>query len=375
MGAYQVEESKAPYGAKIKVIGVGGGGSNMINHLISSYQPTNIDLIVANTDLQALEHSLAHTKIQLGEKTTRGLGAGMKPERGREAAQESYDELKSVLEDADIVFIASGLGGGTGTGASPVVAQAAKEMGALTVAVVTMPFKMEGNKRFKLAEMGLGELRKETDSIVVIPNEKLLGIINKSQGLKDSFKQVDDVLARAVSGMCTVILDAGNGDINIDFADVRTVMEHRGMALLGVGSAIGEGAAQEATKAAIQSELLSNISINGAKGVIIHFKTHPDCPLSDIEEAVSMIESCAFEDADIIFGTSTSESMLDNKVEVTIIATGFNAPEERTQNNANYEGESRVDNYIRNKSLAQRKVSGLDYATLDIPPYQRNRQD
>lgn len=378
---YQVEEEKKPYGAKIKVIGVGGGGGNMINHLINQYEPNNVNLIVANTDLQALERSQAHTRIQLGDSTTRGLGAGMKPEVGREAAIESMAELKSALDSSDIVFIASGLGGGTGTGASPIVAQAAKEVGALTVAVVTMPFKMEGSKRCKLAEAGLMELRKETDSIVVIPNEKLLSIIDKKAGIKESFKEVDDVLARAVSGMCTVILDAGNGDINIDFADVKTVMEHRGMALLGVGSATGEGSAQEATKNAIQSPLLNNVSIEGAMGIIVHFKTHPDCPLTDINEAVHMLEESADDNADIIFGTTTSEDMADNKVEVTIIATGFKNKEEENrekeiEKNNSINEDDAVERFLRNKN-PQRKVSGLDYNydNLDIHPYQRYKMD
>lgn len=378
MNAYEVEEARSAYGAKIKVIGVGGGGGNMLNHMIAEYAPTNIDLIVANTDLQALDRSLAHTKIQIGEKKTKGLGAGMKPETGREAAQESYEELKSVLEDSDIVFIATGLGGGTGTGASPVVAQAAKEMGAITVAVVTMPFNFEGNKRRKLADLGLSELRKESDSIVVIPNEKLLDIIDRKAGIKESFKMVDNVLSRAVNGMCTVILDSGKSDINIDFADVKTVMEHRGMALMGMGVATGDESAQEATKNAIQSPLLNNISIDGALGIIIHFKMHPDCPLSDIDEALTMVRTAADEDADIIFGTTTDENMTDNKVEVTIIATGFKNPDEAREpapapvNNA--KTNDPLEDWMNN--IKQLKVSGLDdYADPDKHPYEKMRLD
>ncbi|BCX79580.1 cell division protein FtsZ [Campylobacter sp. 19-13652] len=378
MNAYEVEEARSAYGAKIKVIGVGGGGGNMLNHMIAEYAPTNIDLIVANTDLQALDRSLAHTKIQIGEKKTKGLGAGMKPETGREAAQESYEELKSVLEDSDIVFIATGLGGGTGTGASPVVAQAAKEMGAITVAVVTMPFNFEGNKRRKLADLGLSELRKESDSIVVIPNEKLLDIIDRKAGIKESFKMVDNVLSRAVNGMCTVILDSGKSDINIDFADVKTVMEHRGMALMGMGVATGDESAQEATKNAIQSPLLNNISIDGALGIIIHFKMHPDCPLSDIDEALTMVRTAADEDADIIFGTTTDENMTDNKVEVTIIATGFKTPDDAKEpapapiNNA--KTNDPLGDWMNN--IKQLKVSGLDdYADPDKHPYEKMRLD
>ena len=210
MSGFMVEEKRSAYGAKIKVVGVGGGGGNMINHMIrENGGNVDIDLIVANTDIKALENSLAYTKIQLGEKRTKGLGAGMMPEVGREAAQESYEEIKSALEYSDIVFIASGLGGGTGTGAAPILAQAAKEVGALTVAVVTTPFPFEGKKRKKLADIGLEELRKESDSIIVIPNDRLLTLIDKKAGTKDSFKIVDDVLTRAVSGMSTIVLGSG----------------------------------------------------------------------------------------------------------------------------------------------------------------------
>lgn len=382
MSSAYVEEVISPYGAKIKVIGVGGGGGNMINHFINNYDRDDINLIVANTDRQALNHSLAHNKIQIGEKRTRGLGAGMKPEVGREAAQESYEELKTVLEDADIVFIAAGLGGGTGTGAAPIVAQAAKEVRAITVAVVSMPFNFEATKRYRLAELGLAELRKECDSIVVVPNEKLLDVTEKKAGIRDSFKMVDDVLARAVNGMCTVILDSGKNDINIDFADVRTVMEHRGMALMGTGVATGDGSAQEATKSAIQSPLLNNVSIDGALGIIIHFKMHPDCPLSDIDEALSRVRDAADPEVDLIFGTSTDENMQDNRVEVTIIATGFKDAEEKKESAQPTsqpldKGEvDYLDDFIKTQTML--RASGgenFDYAELDKHPHLRNKMD
>lgn len=382
MSSAYVEEVISPYGAKIKVIGVGGGGGNMINHFINNYDRDDINLIVANTDRQALNHSLAHNKIQIGEKRTRGLGAGMKPEVGREAAQESYEELKTVLEDADIVFIAAGLGGGTGTGAAPIVAQAAKEVRAITVAVVSMPFNFEATKRYRLAELGLAELRKECDSIVVVPNEKLLDVTEKKAGIRDSFKMVDDVLARAVNGMCTVILDSGKNDINIDFADVRTVMEHRGMALMGTGVATGDGSAQEATKSAIQSPLLNNVSIDGALGIIIHFKMHPDCPLSDIDEALSRVRDAADPEVDLIFGTSTDENMQDNRVEVTIIATGFKDAEEKKEpaqptSQPLDKGEvDYLDDFLKTTTML--RASGgenFDYAELDKHPHLRNKMD
>jgi len=322
MSGFSIEEAKNVYGAKIKVIGVGGGGGNMVNHMIAQ-GVTGIDLIVANTDAQALDHSKASTKLQLGEKKTKGLGAGMQPEVGKESALESYEEIKSSLEGADIVYVASGLGGGTGTGAAPIIAQAAKEIGALTVSVVTKPFMFEGRKRMKLAIAGLNELKKESDSIVVIPNDKLLSIVDRGLGIKDSFKIVDDVLSRAVSGMSQVVLSSGNSDINVDFADVKTVMSHRGMALMGVGESSGEGAASEAVKSAIESPLLDNMSINGALGVLIHFHIPSACPLSDISEAMGVVYDSADEDADVIFGTTTDDTMADDSVKVTIVATGF----------------------------------------------------
>jgi cell division protein FtsZ len=309
-------------GAKIKAIGVGGGGGNMINHMINEGIHT-IDLIVANTDSQALDSSLAPFKMQLGINATRGLGAGMIPDKGREAALESFEDIKDVLEGADIVFISAGLGGGTGTGAAPIIAQAAKEVGALTVAIVTSPFKFEGRKRTKLAKEGLEELKRESDSIIVVPNEKLLSIVEKNLGIKESFRMVDDILAQAVGGISKVILSHGDNDINLDFADVKTVMSHRGLALMGAGYAVGANAAYDAAKAAIESPLLDNISIDGAMGVLVHFDIHPDYPIMEIGEAMNIIEESADEDASVIFGTTTNENMDIDEVKITIVATGF----------------------------------------------------
>ncbi len=327
-------ESTAPSaltaeGAKIKAIGVGGGGGNMINHMITE-GIGNIDLIVANTDAQALDHSMASTKLQLGLNATRGLGAGMMPEKGREAALESFDDIKEALAGADIVFVSAGLGGGTGTGAAPIIAQAAKEVGALTVSVVTSPFKFEGRKRSKLFKEGLEELKRESDSIVVIPNEKLLSIVEKNLGIKESFRLVDDVLAQAVSGISNVILSHGPNDINLDFADVKTVMSHRGSALMGSGVGQGSNAAYDAAKAAIDSPLLDNISINGAMGILVHFHVHPDYPILQISEAMETIEDHADEDANVIFGTTTSLNLPIDEVKITIVATGFEDMQEFT---------------------------------------------
>ena len=379
MSNFTVEENKSIYGAKIKVVGVGGGGGNMVNHIIRVNPNLNIDLIVANTDAKALENSLAHTKIQLGEKTTKGLGAGMRPEVGKAAAEESYDEVKSALETSDIVFIGTGLGGGTGTGAAPVVAQAAKDIGALTVAVVTMPFMFEGKKRRKLADCGLEELRKESDSIVVIPNDKLLTLIDKNAGIKESFEMVDEVLARAVNGMSTIVLDSGKSDINLDFADVRIIMSHRGLALMGVGEANGEDAAQEAIKNAIQSPLLDNMTINGAFGILVHFRISPSCPLTDIYNAMSIIHEAADEDAEIIFGTTTDDKIEDNKVEVTIIATGFQGSQQEVDKNEDTQVSNTNDIIKKERILRLKKVSGgfdEDYmAQLDVPSFMRHQMD
>ena len=309
-------------GAVIKAIGVGGGGGNMINHMVEQ-KIAGIDLISANTDAQALDSSLAPYKIQIGKNVARGRGCGMVPDRGRESAIESFEEIKESLTGSDLVFIASGLGGGTGTGAAPVVAQAAKEVGALTVAVVTTPFKFEGRKRTKLANQGLEELKKESDSIIVIPNERLLSVVDKTLGVKESFRLVDDVLSQAVSGISNVIISHSASDINLDFADVKTVMSHKGLALMGVGHATGQNAAYDAAIQAISSPLLGDISIDGAKGVLVHFNIHPDYPILQISEAMNTVEEYADEDASVIFGTTTNEDMPEDEVSITIIATGF----------------------------------------------------
>jgi len=309
-------------GAIIKAIGVGGGGGNMINHMVDQ-KIAGIDLISANTDAQALDSSLAPYKIQIGKNVARGRGCGMVPDRGRESAIESFEEIKESLTGSDLVFIASGLGGGTGTGAAPVVAQAAKEVGALTVAVVTTPFKFEGRKRTKLANQGLEELKKESDSIIVIPNERLLSVVDKTLGVKESFRLVDDVLSQAVSGISNVIISHSASDINLDFADVKTVMSHKGLALMGVGHATGQNAAYDAAIQAISSPLLGDISIDGAKGVLVHFNIHPDYPILQISEAMNTVEEYADEDASVIFGTTTNEDMPEDEVSITIIATGF----------------------------------------------------
>lgn len=379
-----IEESNHYEGAKIKVVGVGGGGGNMISHILRGGAHDQIELCAANTDAQALKGCGAPYRLQLGEKLNKGLGAGMRPDAGRESALESYDSIKSFLEGADIVFIAAGLGGGTGTGAAPVIAQAAKEIGALTVSVVTKPFRHEGNKRSKLAEAGLQELKKESDSIVVIPNDKLISIIPKGLGIKESFRIVDDVLARAVNGMSGIILNHGDNDINVDFADVTTVMSHRGLALMGIGESQGNNAAYEAIKDAVESPLFDNMSINGAMGVLVNFHISPDYPLDEVHEALGVIHDCADEDADVIFGTTTDENMSDDHVRITIVATGFEKELIKKDSNDGLrllqpEGASKpVEEKKEEQVMQVRKVSGgyeENEDILDIPTFMRKQMD
>ncbi|WP_297814077.1 cell division protein FtsZ [uncultured Helicobacter sp.] len=389
----EIQEVSPKFGANIKVIGVGGGGSNMVGHLIDTGTYEGIELAVANTDAQAISSSTAPIRIQLGAKLTKGLGAGMKPQVGKDAALESYEELKQFLENTDIVFISAGLGGGTGTGAAPVIAKAAKEVGALTVSIVTKPFRWEGRQRAKLAEEGYRELKAESDSIVVIPNEKLLSIVDKNLGLKDSFRIVDDVLARAVNGMSGVILSHSAGDINVDFADVKTVMNHKGMALMGIGESSGADAAKEAIKIAIESPLFDNMSINGAKGVLVHFYINPDYPLTEISNAMDIIYSNTDPEAEVIFGTTSDTSIERDKVRITIVATGFereatqSAPNTQETNNnedsstlklVNPKDMSQKINQQDSITLARKKVSGGEFANddfLDIPAFLRRQMD
>ncbi len=370
MEPFLVEESSAVSGARIIAVGVGGGGGNMIGHMIKE-GVVGIEMMLINTDAQVLSESSTASKIQIGTKLTKGLGAGMQPSVGKDSALENYDEIRSALEGADIVFISAGLGGGTGTGAAPVVAQIAKEIGALTISIVTKPFIFEGRKRLKLAEAGLEELKKESDSIVVIPNDKLLSIIDRKLGMKDAFKIVDSVLAQAVSGTSGVILSSGENDINLDFADLQTVMSHRGMALMGVGEHEGENAAYEAIKAAIESPLLDNMSINGAMGVLVHFSMHPDFPMMELAEAMEVVHDSAHDDAEVIWGTSTNADIPENYIKITIVATGF---DKELSNNEDFVSETPAP--PRAKIRPRLVVGGeLDGDYLDIPAYMRQQQD
>jgi len=305
--------------ANIKVIGVGGGGGNAINTMIAAGL-AGVEFIVANTDLQALERSLAPQKVQLGAQLTRGLGAGANPTVGRHAAQEDIDHIRESLSGADMVFITCGMGGGTGTGAAPVIAQIARELGALTVAVVTKPFLFEGKQRMRQAELGLEELKKVVDTIITIPNQRLLGVIDKRTPFTQAFSIVDDVLRQAVQGISDVIMM--NGYINLDFADVKTVMSSMGRAVMGTGVACGENRAVEAAQKAISSPLLEEGTIDGARGVLINITGGPDLTMTEVIEASTIIQEASDPDANIIFGSVIDEAMQDD-VCVTVIATGF----------------------------------------------------
>jgi cell division protein FtsZ len=306
-------------GARIKVIGVGGGGGNAVNRMIEA-GIEGIEFLVANTDLQALKRSRAPIKIQLGGKLTKGLGAGANPEVGRNAALEDTEKIIEALEGADMVFVTTGLGGGTGTGAAPIIASLATELNALTVAVVTKPFHFEGKRRMAQSEQGLRELRECVDTVITIPNERLLHTVDKTVSLQDSFKLADDVLRQAVQGISDLITVPGL--INLDFADVKAIMQGMGMALMGAGRASGENRAINATQQAISSPLLEEASITGAKGVLINITGGPDLTLYEVNEASSIIREAADEDANIIFGAVIDDSMRD-EMKITVIATGF----------------------------------------------------
>jgi len=306
-------------GARIKVVGVGGGGGNAVNTMISSGLP-GVEFIAANTDMQALGVSLASSKLQLGAQLTKGLGAGANPNIGRDAALEDSEVIREHLTGADMVFITAGMGGGTGTGGAPVVARLAKEIGALTVAVVTKPFQFEGKKRMRQAEEGMQELKEAVDTLIAIPNQRLLVIAGRNTSLLETFRKADDVLLHAVRGISDLI--TVHGLINLDFADVRTIMAEMGMAMMGAGSASGENRAVEAAQKAISSPLLEDISIHGAKGVLINITGSHDLSMHEVNEAATLIQEEAHEDANIIFGAVIDERMGD-EIRITVIATGF----------------------------------------------------
>jgi cell division protein FtsZ len=324
MMIFEFEEGTAQ-NARMKVIGVGGGGGNAVNRMIDE-DLEGVEFISVNTDSQALKQSKSQLKIQIGKKLTRGLGAGARPEIGRQAIEESRDEVRRVLDGADLVFVTSGMGGGTGTGAAPIIAEMAREMGALTIGVVTRPFLFEGKKRMRQAEQGLAELRRTADTVIVVPNERLLSVVGKGTSFRDALKKADEVLLHATRGISDLI--HVTGEVNVDFADVRTVMASRGPALMGTGYGQGDNRAVDAAQEAISSPLLDNVSICGAQGVLINITGGMDLTIDEVTTIASIIQEAAGEEAEIIFGAVHNPD-LEGEVRVTVIATGLIQEEEQ----------------------------------------------
>ncbi len=351
-------------GATIKVIGIGGGGGNAINNMINA-SLMGVDFIVANTDAQALEVSKAHTKLQLGVNITKGLGAGANPEIGRSAALEDADKIRQTLDGTDMVFLTAGLGGGTGTGGAPVVAQIAKEIGALTVAVVTKPFNFEGRQRMKTADKGIKELKETVDTIITIPNNRLLSLAAKKATFLEMLKKADDVLLYAVKGISDLITVPGL--INLDFADVKTIMSEMGMALMGTGMSSGEDRATEAAQKAISSPLLEDVSISGAKGVLMNISSGLDLTIDEVQEASSLIQKEAHEDANIIWGTVLDQSAGD-ELRVTVIATGIGEVDARPKPDLGVIQGSRRDDDLEIPTFLRRNRKIDDNATEHSRP-------
>ena len=352
-------EAALDQAAKIKVIGVGGGGGNAVNTMIRC-NVEGVEFLTANTDAQALRRSEASTKIQLGGQLTKGLGAGANPEVGRQAAEEDKQRLVEMFSGADMIFVAAGMGGGTGTGAAPIIAAAAKEAGALTVGVVTKPFTREGRQRMQRAEAGIAELRGVVDSLVVVPNDRLLGLAGKNMSILDAFKPADDVLRQAVQGISDLITTEGL--INVDFADVRTVMSNHGMAMMGIGVAEGERRAAEAAHNAISSPLLEEVDISGAMGVLVNISGSSSMTMEEFEEASTIIHEKVHEDANIIVGLVIDEALGD-RIKITAIATGFGEVVEEKRH---------VNDIIDQRSQTLAQVSSK--IDLDVPTHIRNQQ-
>lgn len=372
-----------PENAVIKVVGVGGGGGNAVEHMLSS-EVNGVDFICANTDAQALKSLHSKTLLQLGGEVTKGLGAGANPEVGRDAAIEDRDRIHEVLAGADMVFITAGMGGGTGTGGAPIFAEVAREMGILTVAVVTKPFGFEGRKRMKIAEAGIEELSQHVDSLITIPNEKLLTVLGKNTSLLDSFKAANDVLLGAVQGIADLIIRPGM--INVDFADVRTVMSEMGMAMMGTGISSGDNRAREAAEAAIKSPLLEDVNLQGARGILVNITASEDLGLGEFSEVGDTIEEFASENATVVVGT-VIDNNLEDELKVTVVATGLGQeqkPIRLVEPQARTTADGKVDyrqldkpTILRNQgraAVAAEKLSqDMDY--LDIPAFLRRQAD
>ena len=362
------ENTMADGTATIKVIGVGGAGTNAVNRMVDS-GIRGVEFIAVNTDRQALLLSKASSKIQIGEKITRGLGAGANPDIGAQAAEESKAEITEALRGADMVFVTAGMGGGTGTGAAPIVASCAKEMGILTIGVVTKPFTFEGKKRLSQAERGIESLKGKVDTLVVIPNDKLLQIVDRKTSIIDAFKMADDVLRQGVQGISDLI--AIPGLVNLDFADVKTVMLNQGMAHMGVGRASGENRAEDAAKEAIQSPLLET-SIEGAKGVIINITGGDNLGLHEVNTAAELVQRSVDPEANIIFGTVTDESMGD-EIQITVIATGFEDKDSPMQGIGEALGAKKWEQKIN--SIPASSESSSSQNDLDIPSFLRKNRN
>jgi cell division protein FtsZ len=359
--------------AVIKVIGVGGGGGNAVAHMVTS-GIDGVDFMCINTDAQALKHSKVKTALQIGCNITKGLGAGADPEIGRQAAMEDRDRIVELVEGCDMLFITAGMGGGTGTGAAPVVAQVAKELGILTVSVVTKPFEMEGGKRSTVADHGIAELGKYCDSLITIPNQKLLTVLGPQTTLLDAFKSANQVLQGAVQGIAELITRPGL--INVDFADVRTVMAETGMAMMGSGAASGEGRAREAAEAAVSSPLLEDINLAGAHGILVNVTAGMDLSIGEFQEVGNIVKQFASEDATVVVGTVIDPD-LTNQVRVTVVATGLGRPAAPVRHSAPREAPSARET-VRHETPMRvvrrsQPMSNSDYAVLDKPTVQRQR--
>ena len=375
-----------PQSAVIKVIGVGGGGGNAVHHMISN-QVDGVEFICANTDAQALDNLKAKTILQMGSNITKGLGAGANPDIGRQAALEDRDEIAEILSGADMVFITAGMGGGTGTGAAPIVAEVAREMGMLTVAIVTRPFPFEGKKRSSIAEQGIQELSESVDSLITIPNEKLLDVLGKEASLLEAFKAANDVLLGAVKGIADLIMHPGM--INVDFADVKTVMSEMGMAMMGTGTATGVDRAREAAESAIRSPLLEDVNLQGARGILVNITAGENLSLGEFSEVGDAVEEFASDDATVVVGTVIDPN-LDEEMRITVVATGLGSQHEKptkvvdNTTNATETDYRQLDKpaVLRNgqgterpSTMAQAVGAETDIDYLDIPAFLRRQAD
>ncbi len=349
--------------AKIRVMGIGGGGSNALNSMISQSSIQGVDFIAVNTDAQSLLLNQSATKVQIGEELTKGLGSGGNPEVGIQAAEESYEKLKDILDGTDMVFLAAGMGGGTGTGSTPVIARAAKEIGALTVAVVTKPFTFEGTRRMVAAEEGIEQLKDKVDTLIVIPNQRILDVVDKKLSLLEAFKVADSVLTQGVQGISDLITMPGL--INVDFADVRTIMQNAGSSLMGIGTGVGENRAQAAARSAIASPLLE-ITMEGARGVLFNIIGGPDLTMNEVDEAAKIISQAADSDANIIFGATIDETMRD-QMKITVIATGFDSTRQTLR--------EFVAPPVQSQYNPSQQTSGADQNTAEQPVGDQNNQN